>query len=120
MGFCQHPAEILSSNNGWCFHNLQIPAGVSRYFDVTGTIAGATSGASVSTQVEGDAAYPQLATLMVSYLTVENDAGSHNDFIWSPNATTTTVISVVDWAIGYGVSGLPSSQLDRGSSIQVI
>ena len=103
--------EIYPQTTAGASTTLQIPAGVSRYFDVTGTIAGATSGASVSTQVEGDAAYPQLATLMGSYLTVEDDAGSHNDFIWSPNATTTTVISVVDWANGYGVSGLPSANL---------
>ena len=105
------PLEIYPQTTAGASTTLQIPAGQSRYFDITGTIAGATTGASVSTQVEGDAAYPQLATLMGSYLTVENDAGSHNDFIWSPNATTTTVISVVDWTNGYGISGLPSGNL---------
>jgi len=88
---------------------IQIPAGGSRYFDVVGNITGATTGASVSTQVEGDAAYASSATLMSFYNTLDTD--NHNDFIWSPNATTTSTLLHRDWANGYGVSGLPSASL---------
>ena len=88
---------------------IQVPAGGSRYFDVVGNITGATTGASVSTQVEGDAAYASSATLMSFYNTLDTD--THNDFIWSPNATTTSTLLHRDWTNGYGVSGLPSASL---------
>ena len=104
--------EIYPQTTAAASTTLQISAGQSRYFDITATIAGATTGASVSTQVEGDAAYPSLGTLMGFYSGVEPD--THNDFIWSPNATTTSTLTHRDWSNGYGVSGLPSSQLDCG------
>ena len=88
---------------------LQIPAGQSRYIDVTATIASATTGASVSTQIEGDAAYASASTLMSFYNTLDTD--THNDFIWSPNATTSSTLLHRDWTNGYGVSGLPSGNL---------
>ena len=101
--------EIYPQTTAGASTTLQISAGGTRYFDVTGTIAGATTGASVSTQVEGDAAYPSLATLMGNYNAVEAD--TPNDFIWSPNATTSSTITHQDWSNGYGVSGLPSANL---------
>lgn len=88
---------------------LQVPAGQSRYIDITATIAGATTGASVSTQIEGDAAYASASTLMSFYNTLDTD--THNDFIWSPNATTSSTLLHRDWTNGYGVSGLPSANL---------
>lgn len=92
---------------------IQIPAGQSRYFDVTGSVTGAVSGASVSMQLEGDAAYMASSTLMMQaagqevagdYIGVEGDA--HDDFIWSPNSTSTSVLTANDWTNGYGIVGL--------------
>ena len=43
--------------------------------------------------------------------TIDTEAGSNNDFIWSPNATGTAVVADQDWTNGYGVSGLPTSNM---------
>jgi len=101
--------EIYPQTTAAASTTVQISAGQSRYFDITATIAGATTGASVSTQVEGDAAYASSATLMSFYNTLDTD--THNDFIWSPNATTSSTLLHRDWSNGYGVSGLPSANL---------
>ena len=89
---------------------IQIPAGEIRYFEVRGTVTTAGSTYSVSTQIQGDAAYQSLATTFMS-TGVNADADSNNDFIWSPNCTTTSLVTHVDWTNGYGVSGLPSSNM---------
>ena len=103
------PLEIYPQTTTGASTTIQIPAGQTRYFDIMGVIAGVISGASVSTQVEGDSAYPKLATLMGNYTDMERD--SNNDLIWSPNATTASTITYKDWTNGYGVSGLPSTNL---------
>ncbi len=91
--------------------NIQIPAGQTRYFEVLATVASSAAGASVSTQLQGDAAYPQLASFMGNVTLVDDEAGSNDDFIWSPNATTTSVNSNNDWTNGYNVTGLPGTNL---------
>ena len=37
---------------------------------------------------------------------------AEHDFIWSPNATTTSATTTADWTNGYFVSGLPSGGTD--------
>ncbi|MDO8493610.1 MAG: peptidoglycan-binding domain-containing protein [bacterium] len=90
---------------------IQISAGQSRYFDITGTVTASAAGASISTQLEGDAAYMASSTLMMkaagvvsAYDDVESD--TNDDFIWSPNSTTTSVIASNDWTNGFGIVGL--------------
>ncbi|MBI2637873.1 MAG: hypothetical protein HYW88_03150 [Candidatus Sungbacteria bacterium] len=100
---------------------IQVPAGTTRYFELRGTIAGAISGSSVSTQLQGDAAYPTLpkyngsatsSNLMaVAGATVGIDADTNDNFIWTPNATTTQPVGGLDFTNGYGVLGLPSTNL---------
>lgn len=102
--------NILIDRNGLPV-SLQVPAGETRYFDVTATISGVAVGSSISTQLQGDSAYPKLTTLMGTYLGIEKEAGKNNDFVWSPNATTSSTITHRDWTNGYGVSGLPSANL---------
>jgi hypothetical protein len=48
---------------------------------------------------------------MAATLGVNNDAGGNNDFIWSPNATGTSNVSSNDWTNGYGLVGLPASNM---------
>lgn len=96
-------ATVTAASAGY----VQIPAGQSRYFEVRGTISNATTGSSISTQLEGDATYPSFATALMG--TASEVASS--DFVWSPNATTTSTTSHVDWTNGYGVSGLPGTNL---------
>ena len=93
---------------------LQIPAGTTYYFKVVGTVASTQSGTSVSTTLNGDAAYivaAHLGSINMSTTTGAN-ADTNNDFIWSDNATTTTNITGdQNWTNGYGVPGLPSGGL---------
>lgn len=80
---------------------LQIPAGATRYFEVIGDInlSGAGTVYSVITQLQGDA---QPNTGMTPT----------GNFIWSPNSiTTVTSKDANDYANGYGVPGLPASNL---------
>ncbi|PIQ92343.1 MAG: hypothetical protein COV70_00785 [Parcubacteria group bacterium CG11_big_fil_rev_8_21_14_0_20_39_22] len=80
---------------------LQIPAGETRYFEIRGDVSGAATGASIQTTLRGDAAYPSLATLMGNATAVNAD--TNNNFVWSPNATTTSVQASNDWTNGYRV-----------------
>ncbi len=101
--------EVYAQTTGATQTSIQIPVGATRYFDVRGTVSGATTGASVQTQVEGDVAYPSLSTLMAQAASVDADA--NDDFIWSPNATTTSSLTHADWTNGYGLVGLPGSNM---------
>lgn len=97
--------KLVVTNSGGTATPLQIPAGTTRYFDVRGTVAGAVTGSSVQTTLTGDSSYPALSTLMG----VATSLASGNSFVWSPNATGTTVVSGLDWTNGFGLVGLPSS-----------
>jgi len=94
---------------------IQVPAGQTRYFEVIGTVSGAASGASVATQLQGDAAYISIGDMDGAGLaygkastTANVDADTNNDFIWSGNATTSSAILHQDWTNGYGIVGLPT------------
>ncbi|HEY4517987.1 MAG TPA: PKD domain-containing protein [Candidatus Paceibacterota bacterium] len=87
----------------------QVSPGGVRYFDVRGTVAGAASGSSISTQLQGDAAYPIVVSLMGTVAQIGGDPNS--DFIWSPDAVNTAAPTDSDWTNGYGVPGLPASSI---------
>ncbi len=95
---------------------LTIPQGTTRYFRVVGTVTG-TSGTtswkgSVTTYIAGDSAYPSLAASLMGNAALI-DAASNNDFIWSPNSTSTTPsFANQDWTNGYGVPGLSGAGSD--------
>lgn len=96
---------------------LQIPAGVTYYFQVEATVASTQTGTSVTTTLNGDAAY--LTTGVGTYQVATTTAAladSNNDFIWSGNATGTAVFSANDWANGYGILGLPSGGFSQTRS----
>jgi len=85
---------------------LEIPAGHTYNFLLqAGTIAytGGNSTYNITTTLKGDS-----ADLAPTMLAANAAATTTNDFIWSPNSTTTTAASVADWSNGYGVNGLPS------------
>src|SRR3989338_1158728 len=98
---------------------IQVPAGTTRYFDVVATVSSVSTNSSVSTQLEGDAAFPTNGISGITPLTgymakvgiVGINGDNNNDFIWSPNATTTATISHQDWTNAYGVIGLPSTNM---------
>ena len=94
---------------------LKIPSDSTYYFKVRGTVtltsgSGTFSG-SVTTKINGDTAYPSLATTMMGAQT-SVDGTSQDNLVWSPNSTTTSVAAHVDWTNGYYVSGLPSDGMD--------
>lgn len=106
--------NLVAGDNDAVFNAiLNIPAGTTYYFAVKGTVAqiGGTSNSAgtVTTKLAGDSSYPILSTLMGQTSTV--DGQTYDNFIWSPNATTTSVATSIDWTNGYLVSGLPTDYL---------
>ncbi|MFH1890622.1 MAG: hypothetical protein ABIJ91_03605, partial [Candidatus Kuenenbacteria bacterium] len=114
--------EVFPQTTAAASTTIQVPAGATRYFDVIATMSGVATGDSISTQLEGDAAYPlfnamwsAVDSFMLTAMDVDSatttPTQSNDDFIWSPNATTTSLVTNVDWTNGYGVSGLPSTNM---------
>jgi hypothetical protein len=101
--------EFTAQTSAGASTTIQIPAGTTRYFELVGTVSGSATGASVQTQIQGDAAYPSLSEFMATQANV--DADTNDDFIWSPNATTTSSGWAVDWTNGYGLIGLPAANM---------
>lgn len=98
---------------------LQVPAGTTYYFQVEATVASTQTGTSVTTTLNGDAAYlvsGSTGPYFVSTTTSGALADTNNDFVWSGNATTTAVFSSNDWANGYGIQGLPSGGFSQTRS----
>ncbi|MEQ1845058.1 MAG: peptidoglycan-binding protein [Nitrospira sp.] len=90
---------------------LQIPAGATYYFELKGTVAGVSTGSSVTVTLQGDSAYMVDGSMGPYFVatTTSGDLGDTNDdFVWSGNATSTAVFDSNDWANGYGITGLPS------------
>lgn len=106
---------------------IQIPAGTTRYFEIRGTVTAAASATnySVVTTLKGDTAYPLTNnTYFMTTFSTTSTKGlggptgaiadgniGLNNFLWSPNATTTAGVNDVDWTNGYAVPGLPSNGL---------
>ncbi|MCX6702078.1 MAG: peptidoglycan-binding domain-containing protein [Candidatus Zambryskibacteria bacterium] len=88
---------------------VTIPAGATRYFELRAATVtgGAVTTSSVLTKMSADAS-TDFATSTAS--------GSSGLFVWSPNATTTSVFSANDWTVGYGIVGFPSQGLLQNRS----
>jgi hypothetical protein len=77
-------------------------------FVLRGSVAGASSGDSVTTRVAGDAAHISVGgTLMDAADDVDSD--SHDDFIWSDKSQGAHTYQTDDWTNGYLVPGLSST-----------
>lgn len=85
---------------------INIPAGTTYYFEARATATAGATTYSVTTTLNGDSSYPSLAANMGTSAGVAS-----SNLVWSPNATTTSSATHVDWTNGYGVAGLPSSGL---------
>lgn len=99
--------EIYAENASGTQVPLQVPAGGTRYFEVRGTVTGATSGSSVTTRLLVDSEYPSLATLMGTVSEV--DATTNDNFIWSPNLNGESNLTDRDWTNGYFAPGISTS-----------
>ncbi|HTR18436.1 MAG TPA: peptidoglycan-binding domain-containing protein [Candidatus Paceibacterota bacterium] len=86
---------------------IQVGAGQTICFELTGTVSGTGSNYNVNTKLVGESA--QLSSPMVGTGTALDVAGK---FIWSPNATgTVTAVGANDYSNGYGL--YPSSGLNQ-------
>lgn len=105
---------------------IQVPAGSTYYFEARASVSGSASGASVITTLKGDSAYPSIPSGNLAFSPVAYTMSSttridlvegQNSLIWTPNSTTTSAVTDVDWTNGYGVYGLPSSGIiqNRGN-----
>lgn len=95
-----------SGPSGTANDRVTVPNGKTYSFALLGdvTITGAQTSGQIDTKLQSDDAYPSLSTFMAVASDVNSD--SNNDFIWSPNATTTSQATHVDWTNGYRVPGL--------------
>ncbi|MBI2055031.1 MAG: peptidoglycan-binding protein [Candidatus Sungbacteria bacterium] len=93
---------------------ISVPAGTTRYFELRSTVTGSLSGDAISVSLLGDATYPTKSSNrdLEQANTVDLEAGDQ-DFIWSPNTTTTAATTSVDWANGYELPGLPSTNMEQ-------
>ncbi len=95
---------------------LVVPSGATRWFKLVasvGTLAASGTSENLQVQLEGDAAHPALGMGNVNLDAASIiDGDSNDDFIWSPVSTTTSNLkSDQDWTNGYGVVGLPSTNM---------
>jgi hypothetical protein len=81
---------------------IEVPAGQTYYFEVRATVAGIGTSYNAATTLLGDATFAGMSATTTL---------AANNFIWSPNATTTSVTTVTDWTDGAAIVGLPSSGL---------
>ncbi|MDP3710303.1 MAG: peptidoglycan-binding protein [bacterium] len=91
---------------------INIPAGQSRYFELRGIFSSTVAGESISVNLGGDAGLDVDTNLVgrVTADTVDKDvATNYDNFIWSPNTTTTVATTTNDWINGYLLPGLPTT-----------
>lgn len=92
---------------------VNVPAGASRYFELRGTVASATAGDSIAVALLGDASFAQNTNLVDRQTADDVSDDAQNDFIWSPNTTTTAATTTTDWLNGFQVSGLPTTEMTQ-------
>ncbi len=116
---------IEARNTSGALTSIQVPAGGTRWFEVRGSVTTVT-GSSIVTTLLGDSAYLPLFNNSVSnattFMATNTPSGTWGTayanglFVWSPNSTTTSALTDVDWTNGFGVQGLPSSGLIQSRS----
>ena len=108
-----------------------VPAGQTRYFVFKGDVANVestTGSENIQVKLRGDTAYTARVYLTrqsqansdgtgmngggLLYTADIADSDANNDFIWTPNSTTTSIgLGDADWTNGYLVPGLPGSDM---------
>ncbi len=92
---------------------IAVPAGTTRYFDLKATVSSVGSTKeSISVSLLGDAAYfDRVSSSFLDRANTVDAQSTNNDFIWSPN-TTTTVTTTNGWTNGFLLPGLPSTNME--------
>ena len=101
--------EVTVNSSEYGASEITVPAGQTRTYRLTATVTGASSGDSIVTQLEGDAAYPSLSGNMDTAANIDSD--TNDDFIWSDMSASSHSVSTSDWVNGYKVPGLPTTNL---------
>lgn len=101
--------EIVPTTNP-----VQVPAGQTYYFELTGAVTGVDTGDSLVTTLSGDSS--ALTGLTSGYnvgtTTSSGEVGATAaNFVWSGNSSTTAARTDVDWSNGFNIPGLPSGGL---------
>lgn len=81
---------------------IQVAAGQTVYFELTGSVAGVQAGSTVTTRLLGNTAYQ--GAVQETAITANGGGVS-----WSPNSTTTSSFTTNDWFNVFGANGLPGS-----------
>lgn len=82
---------------------VEIPAASTYYFELRGDVSGAGAGSAVTATLQGDSTFDGMKTA--------SDVNSN--FVWSPNATSTSLFTTNDWTNGFGLPGLPPSGISK-------
>ncbi len=96
----------------------KVPSGTIRYFELrmyVKSVESTTGSESLTVQLEGDLAAPNQPYNMnqVGTLASGVDFDTNDDFIWSPNSTSSSnALGDLDWTNGYAVPGLPTTNMD--------
>lgn len=103
------------------FTTYKIPSGETRWFELRANVSNVESTASfteyITVQLEGDVAYPTVlpgggVTGILTGTAGQVDTDTNNDFIWSPNSTTTSCTRFdIDFTNGYSIVGLPTTNM---------
>jgi hypothetical protein len=87
----------------------KVPSGETRYFklvaDASRVVTISNTNEYINVNLQGDGTYTnQPYTMLQAGATAGVDFDTNDDFIWSPNSTSTTnAIADLDWANGYGI-----------------
>lgn len=108
---------------------ISIPAGLTYYFDLKGTVAKTTVGDTISVALLGDNVFINAGSIGAgNEAALTAQAGNNiptdtlapadviasstaNHFVWSPNTTSTSATTTNDWLTGFLVPGLPATEV---------
>lgn len=111
-GFTSNSIEIFAAKTTYATSTYKVPSGTTRYLAFQADISNveSVSGSEyITVQLQGDAAVPSTACMQTAVLT---DGDTNDDFIWSPNSTSSSIlIGDVDFTNGYSLTGLPSTNM---------
>lgn len=101
----------VSGNSPQTFEVLNVPAGVSYYFRLVGTVLSSTAGDNITVALLGDTGNG-VNTNNVGRVAADQLDGvgfATGNFIWTPNSTTSVATTTNDWMNGFQVPGLGSA-----------